>query len=162
MNGEKSVTATFNLEAAQISGTFYQSVQDAYNNALTGDTIYAWDVTFNGGLTCDQPRDVIIEGGYDKIYSTVTGTTKLTSPLIIQQGSVRVKNLAIIDNTSIPAAPMITSTFATTALSTPVATSASGPALIRGKNGSGKKHKHDDDKDRDNDHEHHGEDAPTF
>ena len=156
MNGEKNVTAAFTIEASQISGTFYLSPQEAYNNSLTGDTIYAWDTTFNDGLICNQPRDVTILGGYDKIYSTVTGTTKLTSPLIIQQGSVRVNNLAIVGSTAAPVAPMMMSTMTTTAATatTLSVSSTSGPAVIRNKKNCskhGKKFKCKDETERDDD-----------
>ena len=64
-----------------------------------------------------------------------------------------------LGNTTIPAAPMIMSTMTATAVTTPVATSTSGPALIRGKDSSDNKHKHrhGDDRDRDDDHDQHEE-----
>jgi len=157
LNTDSSVSATFNIEASRISGTFYPTLQDAYNSATTGDTIYAWDVTFTNGLICNRldAPDVTILGGYDPIYSAVTGMTKLSAPLIIQQGSVRVSNLAIASVSQTGEQPAVTSL----AITTSATTATSGPALIRAKDGKGKKNRHDDGKehDRDDDHDHHEE-----
>lgn len=147
LGADTTVTATFDLAATQLSGTFYQSVQDAYNNAQTGDAIYAWDVTFNGGLICDQSRDVMIEGGYDKIYGSIIGTTRLTNPLIISAGSVRVNNLAIVGDSTLPDAPISISNVAIETVNQ-ITTPVSGPALISNK--GGKKHKK---KKKDDDHD---------
>ena len=161
MDSNKSVTATFDVKASQIAGTFYPSPQDAYNSASTGDIIYAWDVTFANGLVCDRldAPDVTILGGYDPIYSTVTGMTKLSAPLIIQKGSIRVSNLAIVDSGSQASTLMVQPAIMSSAITTLATTATSGPALIRAKDGNGKKHRHDDDKehDRDSDHDHHEE-----
>lgn len=161
LNADSSETATFNIEASRISGTFYPTLQDAYNSATTADTIYAWDVTFTNGLVCDRldAPDLTILGGYDPIYSAVTGMTKLSAPLIIQQGSVRVSNLTIVDSGSQAGALMVQPAIMSLAITTSATTATSGPALIRAKVGNGKKHRHDDDKehDRDDGHDHHGE-----
>lgn len=146
LDSDASVTATFDPAASQLSGTFYPSVQDAYNHAVSGNIIYSWDYAFSDGLICDQARDVTILGGYDKIYSTVTGTTRLLSPMIIRAGSVKVKNLAIASGGASPAAPMMTTaTFTTAAI--PAVPPVTGPALIR-TSGTKKKCEDDDRRDR--------------
>jgi hypothetical protein len=150
LNDNSTVTATFNLEASTRSGEFYPSVQVAYDNAITGDTIYAWDYQFNDGLICNQDREVTILGGYNQIYSDVVGMTRISSPLIISAGTVRVSDLVVTDGAL--AAPMMLTTalVATDSASTLAAISTSGPVLIeRNKVGC----KTDcDDKDNDRDH----------
>ena len=153
LNDNSTVTAMFNLEAAKRTGSFYPSVQFAYDNAITGDTIYAWDYQFSDGLVCDQDRVVTILGGYDPIYSAVVGTSRLSNPLIIKAGTVRVKNVAVVSGAT--AAPMMTTTFAATDSASALgATSASGPALIE-RNTAGCKTDCDDE-DEGNDHDYRG------
>jgi hypothetical protein len=154
LNDNSTVTATFNLEASTRSGEFYPSVQVAYDNAITGDTIYAWDYQFSDGLICDQDREVTILGGYDPIYSSVVGTSRLSNPLIIKAGTVRVKNLAVVGSASAAPMMMTTTLAATDSASALAVSSTSGPALIE-RNSTGCKtdcDEEDDDHDNDNDH----------
>lgn len=125
MDDNKGVTATFDYQATKVDGTFYQTLQDAYNHAVTGDTIYVWDETFEG-LICNQPIDVTILGGYDKVYSSVTGTTKLTQPIEIQQGSLTVSDITIAEGSSGTAVSAL-------AVSSSASKKSGGPALILNK-----------------------------
>lgn len=144
LSNDVTLTAAFDPAVSKLSGTFYSSVQDAYNHSTTGDTIYAWDVEFNGGLLCDQARDVTILGGYDKLYSTVVGTTRLTNPLIISAGSVRVSDLVITGGTATtPLATSSTLAMQPVVAEALAATSTSGPALVAGKGTKNKKTHHD-------------------
>jgi len=156
ITGNPTVTATFNLEASTRSGEFYPSVQIAYDNAITGDTIYAWDYQFSDGLICDQDREVTILGGYDPIYSSVVGTSRLSNPLIIKAGTVRVKNLTIVGGASAAPMMMTTTLAATDSASALAVTSTPGPALIE-RNTTGCETDCDDeeDEDHDNDNNHH-------
>jgi hypothetical protein len=155
LDSDATATATFNIDTTKqinLSGTFYTSLQEAYNNASTGDVINIWGITLNEGVTAAKAIDVTLQGGYDSTYSNVVGTTKLTNPLIIQQGSVRVKDLAIIGSDApAPAASMMVSTAATTAAAVPNTPLTSGPVVILNKNQDSKKHGHDKDKDDDRD-----------
>lgn len=126
MDADKAVLATFDYQATKVDGTFYQTLQDAYNHAVTGDTIYVWDETFNEGLICNQPIDVTILGGYDKVYSSVTGTTKLTQPIEIQQGSLTVSDITIAEGSSGAAVSAL-------AVSSSASKKSGGPALILNK-----------------------------
>ena len=155
LDSDTTATATFDIDTTKqinVSGTFYTSLQEAYNHALTGDVINIWGITLNEGVTASRAIDVTLQGGYDSTYLNVVGTTKLMNPLIIQLGSVRVKDLAIIGSDSpAPAAPMMMSTEATTAAAVPNMPLTSGPVVILNKNQDSKKHGHDKDKDDDRD-----------
>jgi hypothetical protein len=153
LNDNSAVTATFNLEASKRSGEFYPSVQVAYDNAITGDTIYAWDYQFSDGLVCDQDRVVTILGGYDPIYSAVVGTSRLSNPLIIKAGTVRVKNVAVVSGASAAPMMMTTTLSAKDSASALAVSSTSGPALIERSTPACKTDcDEEDDDDHDNDH----------
>jgi hypothetical protein len=76
---------------------YYTTLQDAYTNINTvdGDLIQSQDVTFNGGMTINLDKSVVIEGGYDCAYSVITGVTTINGNVTITDGSVTIENFVI-------------------------------------------------------------------
>lgn len=91
MDSDKGITATFDyVKPAKIEGTtqYYDSLQLAYNAALTGQTIRARKFTFAENLTLDQAKGVTIKGGYAANYSDRQGYSLLQGKLTVGKGSL--------------------------------------------------------------------------
>jgi len=96
MTGGKTVTATFNqAPLLHIDGTIYPSLQAAYNAATDGAFIQLLDNTVAGVLDANRNITVKLKGGYDAGYSANAGTTAVTAPLTIRQGTVVVDRIVI-------------------------------------------------------------------
>jgi hypothetical protein len=98
MDSVKGVTATFNfVKPAMIEGTtqYYDSLQLAYNAALTGQTIRARKFTFAENLTLDQAKAVTVKGGYAADYVTQPGYSLLRGKLIVGKGSLVTERLTV-------------------------------------------------------------------
>ncbi len=83
---------------ARIAGpvpAYHASIQEAYNAAGSGDTIQAHEAAFAGDLNINLNKSVVIKGGYDCDYATVTGTSSLNGNLKISNGSVSIENLVM-------------------------------------------------------------------
>ncbi len=98
MNATKNVTANFQscLQPARIVDTpyvYYATLQDAYDAALTGDSIQSQDVIFLGDHTFDLNKSVTITGGYSCDYSSITGTTTINGDVTIDDGTVTLDDL---------------------------------------------------------------------
>ncbi len=80
-----------------IGGTYYASLQSAYNAASTGATIKVKAINFTENLNVNRDISVNIEGGYDDNYSTVTGNTTLKG--VVQTyaggGTITIKNFIL-------------------------------------------------------------------
>lgn len=97
LNSDTTVTATFAIDTARQvrkSGTYYVSLQEAYNAAITGDTIYAWGVVLDEGLTA-RAIDVTLQGGYDSGYAQQSGTTVLHGRVAVSRGTVKASGIAL-------------------------------------------------------------------
>lgn len=106
-NGDCTVTLTENttvraqfsaarpVKIAENNATIYTSPQQAYNNALSGNTIISWAQSFNENLTLNQPVTVKLKGGYDTDFVNNPDATVIKGALIISNGTVTVENIAI-------------------------------------------------------------------
>lgn len=82
----------------RISGTtptYYPSLQDAYNNAVDGDTIQVQAVIFTEDLFINLNKSVLLEGGYDGAFTTNSGNTTLNGNMTISNGTITTENLII-------------------------------------------------------------------
>jgi hypothetical protein len=98
MSANRDVTATFGyVPPAMIEGTnqYYASLQKAYNEALTGQTIRARKFTFKEDLSLNLVKNVKIRGGYDTSYVTQTGFTLLQGKLTVGKGSLVTERLTV-------------------------------------------------------------------
>ncbi len=76
---------------------YYWSLQEAYDNANDGDIIQAKAVTFIEDVFVDDliNKSVIVQGGYDNSFSTITGMTALNGNIILSHGSLSVDNIIL-------------------------------------------------------------------
>jgi hypothetical protein len=77
-------------------GSENTSLQEAYNQASSGDTIRAKAKIFSESLVLDRSLNINLHGGYsDTTYTTTNGSTSLHGTLSIRNGTLRVSNLAV-------------------------------------------------------------------
>ncbi len=104
LTGNTSVTATFDRDAEHAvyipgatpgTGTYYATLQAAYDGAESGAAVSAWATTYLESLTCGQAKSVILKGGYDQSYTSQTGYTTLDGVLNIRQGRVTAERLKV-------------------------------------------------------------------
>jgi hypothetical protein len=87
----RAVLATFSfIQPALIVGNpkYYTSLQAAYNDALSGQTIKTRQYTFVENLTLDQAKGVTIKGGFDTKYNTQIGYSLLQGKLTMEKGAL--------------------------------------------------------------------------
>jgi hypothetical protein len=72
----------------------YARLQDAYDNALGGDTIQALAMDFSESLTLSNNVSVLLEGGFDSGFTSNPDFTTVTS-LTISSGTVTVENVRL-------------------------------------------------------------------
>jgi PKD repeat protein len=73
----------------------YTSMQDAYNDASSGNTIQGRDVTINENINLNRPVTVTIQGGYNCDHTAVTGKTTITGNMTISDGTVTMENIQV-------------------------------------------------------------------
>lgn len=100
MDADKSATATFAAASylKLINGateTGYALLSDAYAAAATGNTIKAKAMDFTGPFNFNRAISVILSGGYDSTFQSITGYTTLLNGLTISLGSVTVSGVII-------------------------------------------------------------------
>lgn len=100
MDADKSATATFAAASYLklingVTETGYALLTDAYAAAATGDTIKARAMDFTGPFNLNRAISVILSGGYDTTFQSVTGYTTLLNGLTISLGSVTVSGVTI-------------------------------------------------------------------
>ncbi len=89
---DHTILATFAIPVAKIvrTGETYLTVQAAYNSAVNGDEIRIISGNVGGPLLADRDNiSVILSGGYDTSFSTVSGTSFIQVKLTISKGSIR-------------------------------------------------------------------------
>jgi hypothetical protein len=98
MTSNRNVTATFSyIKPAMIEGTaqYYDTLQQAYNAALTGQTIRAREFTFVEDLTLGEGKGVTIKGGYAPDYTNRPGYSLLQGKLTVRKGSLATERLTV-------------------------------------------------------------------
>jgi hypothetical protein len=96
MDAGKTVTATFTQPSPVRTGTrSYQSLQAAYDDAVTGDSILMMEGVSTGSLTARRPITVTIKGGYSSDYQADIGETVVTGKLSLQSGTVMIEKVKV-------------------------------------------------------------------
>jgi hypothetical protein len=97
------VSALFNVTTASASimipGTspaYFSSLQAALNAAANGQTIKTQATTFTENLVFSNPVSVVLSGGYDGSFSSVTGVTTIQGSLTIGQGTITIGSGAFV------------------------------------------------------------------
>jgi hypothetical protein len=71
---------------------FFPTLMDAYAVSAGGETIQAWGVEFSESLLLSVDKPLIVKGGFNQTYTTVTGMTGV-------QGTVSIlKGMAVLDH----------------------------------------------------------------
>lgn len=70
----------------------YSSLQTAYNAATNMAAIQSRAASFSGGLNINRNITVTMEGGYDCLHSTQTGSTTIMGNMRISSGKVIIKS----------------------------------------------------------------------
>lgn len=106
-NGDCTVTLAVNttvraqfsaarpVKITENSATIYTSPQQAYNNALSGNTITSWAQTFEENLNLNQPVSVQLKGGYDTEFISNDNTTTIKGTVVISNGEVTLDKIII-------------------------------------------------------------------
>lgn len=92
---EANFTASLPVKIAENWASIYTSPQQAYNNALTGNTIISRSQTFTENLNLNLPVSVKIEGGYDTEFLNKHNYTEIQGSVTISQGSATLDNIVI-------------------------------------------------------------------
>ena len=92
------VSATFDRMAlVQVMGAPapYYDLQAAYDATGNNAEFSVRDITFNGDFTLDKSSDIILNGGLDSDFTTVSGVTTIHGVLRINAGKLIVKRLRV-------------------------------------------------------------------
>jgi PKD repeat protein len=101
VNIDTSITATFDICAnfpVRISGAvpaYYPTIQAAYDAAQDGDTIQSQAVRFTESPDFNINKTVTLDGGYNCVYSSVSGRSVINGDINITDGSVTLENLIL-------------------------------------------------------------------
>ena len=101
LTGDFSVTATFDpdtIHSARLNRptpVYYSTLQEAYANAASGDTIQSWATTYEETLTLDKNKSVTFSGGYDQGYTAVKGKTGVKGSLTLGNGVTVLENIEV-------------------------------------------------------------------
>ncbi|MDH4027250.1 MAG: hypothetical protein OEU95_00270, partial [Nitrospirota bacterium] len=94
VDADRSVTAAFDScqYPVRTSSYYYSVFQDAYDDAVPGDTIQSRNMDFFEDIFIDLNKPVTITGGYDCDYTAVTGRTTINGNMITSSGMVIIQN----------------------------------------------------------------------
>jgi len=104
LTGNTTVNATFDNDTAHMvyvpgtvpgTGTYYTTLQAAYDGADPGSTVSAWAISYLENLTCGMDKSILLKGGYDQNYTSQTGYTILDGVLTIGRGVLTVDRLIV-------------------------------------------------------------------
>ena len=94
MDTDESVTAVFDScqYPSKIVGQLAVdvSIQDTYDNCISGDTLQSQDYQFNENYILDRPRAITLNAGYNCDYTANTGTTIVNGDMWVRKGSLTI------------------------------------------------------------------------
>jgi hypothetical protein len=96
----ENLAANHSIEAffgsyVRVAGVYFGTLQGAYDVSGPGAPVQARAVNFVENLACDMNKEVVLEGGYDSLFSSQTGATVLKGYLEVSDGGLEVQNLGI-------------------------------------------------------------------
>jgi hypothetical protein len=100
LDRDRTVEVTFTRNAAytaRIYGatpTYYPTLQQAYDTAVTVNEIEVWGIDLSADLVCGAATNVTIRGGYDQPYLNRSGMTTMPG-LTISKGTVTVDGIVV-------------------------------------------------------------------
>jgi hypothetical protein len=94
-------SATVNVTVSNViynqegTGSYYSSLQQAYDNASDGATLLVLGIQLNESIVCTQAKSVKIIGGYDQAFTSNNGYTTLHGKYILGPGKIVLNRLKI-------------------------------------------------------------------
>ncbi len=79
----------------RVAGVYIGTLQGAYDVSGPGAPVQARAINFVENLACDMNKEVVLEGGYDSLFSSQTGATILKGNLEVSDGGLEVENFGI-------------------------------------------------------------------
>ena len=106
MPGDMTVTALFTPKSSpvHVSGAYYGALQKAYDTVAAGGVVMAVAQDQPGDFTLNRGISLTMKGGYDDIFSSNPGVTKVNGTVSLGTGSMTVENIAIGQSVSSPTA----------------------------------------------------------
>ncbi|HBG04781.1 MAG: hypothetical protein A2075_01115 [Geobacteraceae bacterium GWC2_58_44] len=77
------------------ASTTHPTLQDAYNKATEGETIFAQAKTFVENFYCNKKIRARLFGGKDSNYAATTGFTTIRGTMIIRDGRVDISGFTL-------------------------------------------------------------------
>ena len=100
LTSDRTTAVTFNKDTEHVvridgvTPVYYPTLQSAYDNAATGNTVQLWGIELSEILLCSNNIRLRIMGGYDQQYLNHTGNTTLRG-ITIRKGTVTVDRIVI-------------------------------------------------------------------
>ncbi len=73
----------------------FTSIQEAVDTARSGDTIQIAMGAYKGTIVLDAPKDLILRGGWDALFTTQTPNSTLIVPPVAKQGAISLQMVSI-------------------------------------------------------------------
>ena len=77
------------------SPAYFTTLQDAYNNAVSGETIQGHTEVLTGNLNINIDKSITLSGGFNCDYSSTSGITTIQGTLSITAGSALIENIML-------------------------------------------------------------------
>ena len=77
------------------TSAYYSVVQNAYNAAVTGESLLMQAVEFDENLNLSGNLNVHMSGGYNNSFSSVSGQTTIRGSMTISGGTVTIQNIVV-------------------------------------------------------------------
>jgi subtilisin family serine protease len=74
---------------------YYSSLQAAYNATADGETILSQAVILTEELSINLSKTIVLEGGYDCAFATVTGKTTMNGNMTVTNGTLTIGNFEV-------------------------------------------------------------------
>lgn len=96
MTANKSVTATFTAAPkVKIGTTGYNTLQAAYNDAISDTVIQLLEGNRTDPLIANRPITVTIKGGCNAVYSAIAGETTIDGQILLRNGTVKMERVNV-------------------------------------------------------------------
>lgn len=83
------------IKIDRMTPVYYDTLQEAYDDAVTGETIQSRAVNFTGSLNVNRNITITLEGGKSCDYSSTAGATNLKGMITTNRGTLTIKNFLL-------------------------------------------------------------------
>jgi hypothetical protein len=101
---DMTVSAIFSPKSStvHVGGSYYGELQKGCDNVAAGGTVMAVARDQPGNLTLDREVSFTLRGGYNDLFSLITGVTNVNGTVSLETGSMTVENITIGESVSPP------------------------------------------------------------